>query len=138
MIVAVTVGGFFSFQQSLLAQQLDVTPKNVLTEEDKEFLFQYKPPKNGNLKIPDKLSLMQLDDSGKTLYRWEMADNGMYGDKAAGDGIYERTVALKERKPGKLYFAVDRNPKQIISISVEPRPTFIQLVCKAFAKFRGK
>ncbi|MDP2600203.1 MAG: hypothetical protein Q8P84_05650 [Deltaproteobacteria bacterium] len=100
---------------------LQVTPKTLVTEEDKEFLFK--------VKAVGKMTLVQVDEGGEKIrYRWEMMDNGLYGDEKAGDNIFSRMISIKERKAGKLYFTVEPNPSRIVSISVQPRPNFLQIL----------
>ena len=50
--------------------------------------------------------------------------------------IIPKTLAVKEKKTGKLYFSVEPNPNHIVSISAQPRPDFLQLLSKVWSRIK--
>lgn len=125
-----------------------VTPTQLFTSEEKALLFTAAVHGSAD-HAPVTIVLLQLDASGESIvHRWNMRDDGTFGDRAAGDGIYSRKVEFKPYRPVPLHFAVyperqeaplrprDRVPsdlvedQQFVGVEVVAQPTFLELMSR--------
>ncbi len=123
-----------------------VSPTALYTSEEKTLLFTAAvtiPPELPNATI----TVLQLNPEQTGIkYRWELVDDGTYGDVQAHDGIYSRKMEFKEYRPTTLQFVValemnqpPRRPRidplpenlrteQHVAVTVTPQPTFVEIL----------
>ncbi len=68
-----------------------------------------------------RLSVVRIDESGQVLQLMGIAtDDGVMGDKKAGDGIYTRKIIVYAKKPGTfLYAFAEENPDGTLPKKIE-------------------
>lgn len=113
--------------------------RSCLTAEETQALRQYLD------KVPEQISLIQYEDDGTTVkYRWQLNDRQQHGDKVAGDHIFTAQFQLKKRKaqnlafhleaPGMRFVSLDDDTPAKTSVSITPRPTFLDLLHKVWLR----
>lgn len=117
-----------------------ITPPSLFTFEDRAVTFSVKLKNNRE----DLLLVSLIDDKNFDLYKWDLNDNGVLGDKKKGDSFYSRKIQFKEKKPGIKKFAVitkdEQNlkkiedPNRVLELEIIKRPSFLELVKGAFQK----
>lgn len=129
---------------------------SLFTKESVAITFRVKVIPDAEGKTPD-VSLLQVDDQGNKLrYIGIMSDDGVMGDRKAGDGIFSKKINLTEKKAGNVYFAAveDRasdvsletgtpSPEVInryphVKIEVLRRPSFIEAMGRVWNRILGR
>lgn len=112
---------------------LSLEPSTLLTEEDRKVLFRVDV--NCVTNCPTSLELVKAKSpNDKIQARWKLKDDGLWGDKIAGDKIYSREISFKESRPKTLYFSIDL--KNWTPLKVQARPTFLEILKDLWNKFK--
>lgn len=119
-----------------------VTPDHLFTGEEKSLLITAAV----TLPEPMHIALLHLTpDRATVAHRWNMTDDGTFGDLHAHDGIYSRKVEFKPYKPLPIHFVVypefggivvqprgpvpaDLDDQQCATVAVAAQPTFVELL----------
>lgn len=148
---------FLSFSSVSQASQLEnfkINPDYLFTDEDLGVKFTVTVIPQGSEK-PKNIILVETRLENRVKYRWPLNDEGRNGDSKAGDGIYEREIQFKEKKPRTLVFFVLEqeeegkgfgNPGEILpeglglrgELEIRAHPTFIEILKGAYEKIRAK
>lgn len=122
--------------------------QSLFTEDEKGIRFTLSPTPAQKQNLSSRLSLFWVDSSGKEIkYLGLLNDEGLFGDRKAGDGVYSRKVEFKQHRPRTLYFAwTHEDPAQparltrpistdeLIKIEVLQRPTFVEIVKRIWSR----
>lgn len=123
-------------------QWVKVTPDHLFAGEEKSLVI------TAAITIPEPMTIALLHltpDRVSIAHRWDMTDDGTFGDQHAHDGIYSRKVEFKPYKSQPIHFAVypefrdavirprDRVPtdlddQQCATVAVAAQPTFVELL----------
>lgn len=129
-------------------QWVNVTPDHLFTGEEKSLII------TAAVTIPEPMTIALLHltpDRATVAHRWDMTDDGTFGDLHAHDGIYSRKVEFKPYKPLPIHFVVypefgdtvvrPRDPvpaelddQQYATVAVAAQPTFVELLSQIWHK----
>lgn len=113
---------------------LFLEPSTLLTGEDRKVMFRVDVDCVTN--CPISLELVKAKSpKNKIQARWKLKDDGLWGDKTAGDKTYSREISFKESRPKTLYFSIDQ--KEWSPLKVEARPTFLEILKDLWSKFKA-
>ena len=131
--------GISMISPSLMAQvtfgPLEIFPPVLMTYEDASVRFTLHVDCLEK-DCPKGVELVQWEQDGKEAKsRWQLRDDGFYGDSLAGDRIYSRSVAFKESRPGTLKFSVA--PTNYVTLDITPRPSFLEILQRLWEKWRS-
>lgn len=140
-----------SFVFALPAPRVDwvqVTPDHLFTGEEKSLFI------TAAVTTPESTTIALLHltpDRATVAHRWDMTDDGTFGDLHARDGIYSRKVEFKPYTPLPIHFAVypefgdaavrphdhapaDLDDQQCATVAVAAQPTFVELLSHIWHK----
>lgn len=140
---------FFSVASSDF-EEVQVHPEKVFTRESTHVVIRAKQSSE-SLKRVGKLSgeslsrfeVVEIDSQGKKIKTIGlMTDDGVMGDRRAGDGIYTRKFQVYEKKVGTHRYAIVKNsdsevfdhPEAEVQIKVIGRPSMISAFGEAIGK----
>lgn len=90
-------------------------------------------------------TLVEVDENGNRLRTFlPLVDNGILGDRRAGDGLYARKFKLNERSPKKIRFSVAYDEGQssglvaMGQIEINHRPSFVQVLKEVWKRLFGQ
>lgn len=125
-----------------------ITPDRLFTGEEKSLLI------TAAVSTPEPMTVALLHltpDRTRIAHRWEMTDDGTFGDAQANDGIYSRKVEFNPYRPTPIVFAVrpeygihriapgdsvpdDVQAAHIASVTVAAQPTFVEVLRRIWRK----
>lgn len=115
---------------------LRVEPESVFTHDDVKVLFVI--PYDSK----EELFLYRTDAEGNPLKLLAtLNDAGAQGDARKDDQVFTRRLQFKESKPKTIYFKIfDQAQRpithQVATLTVTPRPTFVQTLERVWSRIR--
>lgn len=143
VILAIVI--FFSHLSKSQAMQyevpLQIQPDQLYVDQEEKLQILVKPKPELGKKLPTKLFLVKVDETGKRLSDLAViTDEGTLGDMKAGDGYYSRKVKIIERLPGTLRLSLSTREDSsetfpvLNQIQVITRPSFLEVLGEVWRK----